>query len=64
MTKCAQTASDFIREIFSPIVGVLTSEDAESLCVKNDLSFAELIRPFCQLSNEGVYVGSLIEQSI
>ena len=54
MARCSQHGMDFIREIFSPMVAVLTSEDAENVCRKNDLSFVELVRPFCQLSNEGM----------
>jgi len=44
-----------LRDTFSPTIAVLTSEDAEIVCQKNDLSFVEMIRPFCQLSND-VYI--------
>ena len=53
MSECTQNSYDFLRDVFSPSVAVLTSEDAEFICQKNDLSFVEMIRPFCQLSNEG-----------
>ena len=53
MAKCFQTATEFVQSMFSPMVAVLTSDDAEAVCQKNDLSFVELIRPFCQLSGDG-----------
>ncbi|XP_047140393.1 trafficking protein particle complex subunit 8 isoform X2 [Hydra vulgaris] len=49
MANCTQNAHDFIVGSFPVLVGALASEDAESLCRKNNLSFIELIRPFCQL---------------
>ncbi len=53
MARSSRHAYDFIKDSFAPMVAVLTSEDAENVSQKNDLSFVELIRPFCQLSNEG-----------
>ena len=55
MGSLEQSATDFITGVFPVVVGALASEDAESLCQKNDLSFVELIRPFCQLDSEGRY---------
>eukprot|EP00795_Rhopilema_esculentum_P001366 gene1366-15771_t len=52
MTKCAQSPHDFFRDVFTPSVAVLTSEDVEIVCQKNELSFVDMIRPFCHLSNE------------
>ncbi|KAL9976241.1 hypothetical protein ACROYT_G013513 [Oculina patagonica] len=34
------------------MVAVMCSEDAEKLCQKNNLSFVEMVRPFCHLSSE------------
>lgn len=53
MAKCAQTAQEFIYNAFPAVVGALASEDAEAICQKNDMSFVELIRPFCQLTSDG-----------
>ena len=53
MARCTQSAQEFILSAFPIYVGALTSEDAELVCRKNHLSFAELIRPFCQLQSDG-----------
>jgi len=52
MAQCRQSASEFIRDAYSPMVAVLASQDAERICHKNNLSFTELIQPFCRLSAE------------
>lgn len=49
----SQAATDFLVGAFPIVVGAIASEDAESLCQKNDLSFVELLRPFCQLDSDG-----------
>ena len=59
MASCTQSVQDFILDAFPVMVGSLASEDAEAICQKNDLSFAELIRPFCQLSIEGNSIFSI-----
>ncbi|XP_064466657.1 trafficking protein particle complex subunit 8-like isoform X2 [Ornithodoros turicata] len=43
-----QSAQEFIQGVFSPMVAVLCSSEAEDLCKKNNLSFVELLQPFCQ----------------
>ena len=53
MAQCQQTAEEFILDVFSPLVAVLCSADVEAVCQKNNLSFVELIQPFCRLSTEG-----------
>ena len=53
MAKCVQSTQEFIYNAFPAMVGALASEDAEAICKKNDLSFVELIRPFCQLASDG-----------
>jgi len=55
MAKCVQTAQEFINNAFPVMVGALASEDAEAICQKNDLSFVELVRPFCQLDSQGTF---------
>ncbi|XP_048577205.1 trafficking protein particle complex subunit 8 isoform X2 [Nematostella vectensis] len=52
MALCSQSAMEFIQGVFCPTVAVTCSEDAERLCMKNKLSFAEMARPFCQLTTE------------
>ncbi|XP_052230198.1 trafficking protein particle complex subunit 8-like isoform X4 [Dreissena polymorpha] len=52
MAQHKQTAHDFIQCAFSPQVAVLTSNDAEQLCQKNNLSFTQLVQPFCRLTTE------------
>lgn len=52
MAQCKQTAPEFIQNTFSPQVAVLCSADAEHLCQKNNLSFVELVQPFCRLNTE------------
>lgn len=53
MAKCVQSAQEFIYNAFPAMVGALASEDAEAICQKNNMSFVELIRPFCQLATDG-----------
>ena len=53
MAVCKQTANEFIQNTFSPSVAVLCSPDAEVLCQKNNLTFVELVQPFCRLTTEG-----------
>ncbi|XP_052816266.1 trafficking protein particle complex subunit 8-like isoform X2 [Mya arenaria] len=52
MAQHKQSAHDFIQCTFSPQVAVLTSSDAEVLCQKNNLSFVQLVQPFCRLKTE------------
>ncbi|KAB5539779.1 hypothetical protein PHYPO_G00093090 [Pangasianodon hypophthalmus] len=53
MARCAQSVQEFIQDSFVPMVAVLCSDDAERLSRKNNLSFPELLRPFCRLTSEG-----------
>ena len=53
MAQCNQTAEEFIQDVFSPLIAVLCSSDVENVCQKNNLSFVELIQPFCRLTTEG-----------
>ncbi|CAL1544174.1 unnamed protein product [Lymnaea stagnalis] len=52
MSQCKQSANEFIQSTFSPHIAVLCSSDAQLLCQKNNLSFVQLIQPFCRLSSE------------
>ncbi|XP_067888728.1 trafficking protein particle complex subunit 8 [Heterodontus francisci] len=52
MAQCVQSVQEFIQDTFVPMVAVLCSEAAETATRKNNLSFAELVRPFCRLTSE------------
>ena len=53
MARSKLSAFEFIQEALAPMVGVVCSTDAEILCKKNNLSFVELLQPFCRLQAEG-----------
>lgn len=56
MAQCSQSAREFIQNTFGPTVAVACSHDAEVLAQKNNLSFVEMVRPFCRLTSEGIDV--------
>ncbi|EDV97571.1 trafficking protein particle complex subunit 8 [Drosophila grimshawi] len=45
-------ARDVIKNIFSPLIGVMTSNMADEICHRNNLSFVELLQPFAKLPND------------
>lgn len=45
-------ARDIIKNIFSPLIGVLSSNLADEICHRNNLSFVELLQPFAKLPND------------
>uniref|UniRef100_A0A7N6A6A9 Trafficking protein particle complex 8 n=1 Tax=Anabas testudineus TaxID=64144 RepID=A0A7N6A6A9_ANATE len=53
MARCVQSVQEFVQDSFVPMVAVLCSEEAERVTRKNNLNFAELLRPFCRLTSEG-----------
>ncbi|TMS20849.1 trafficking protein particle complex subunit 8 isoform X1 [Larimichthys crocea] len=53
MAQCLQSVQEFVQDSFVPMVAVLCSEEAERVTRKNNLTFAELLRPFCRLTSEG-----------
>ncbi|KAM4688318.1 trafficking protein particle complex subunit 8 isoform 2-T3 [Discoglossus pictus] len=53
MAQCLQSVHEFLQDSFIPQVAALCSEEAERTARKNQLSFCELVRPFCRLSTEG-----------
>ena len=63
MAQCKQNAQEFVQNTFNPHVAVLCSADAEVLCQKNNLTFVELVQPFCRLTSEGDHV-FIIEDSV
>lgn len=46
------------------MVAVMCSEDAEKVCQKNNLSFVEMVRPFCHLTSEGNYIKITASRSV
>ncbi|XP_041862305.1 trafficking protein particle complex subunit 8 [Melanotaenia boesemani] len=53
MAQCVQSVQEFIQDSFVPMIAVLCSKEAERVTRKNNLNFAELLRPFCRLTSEG-----------
>ncbi|XP_067931715.1 trafficking protein particle complex subunit 8-like [Watersipora subatra] len=51
MAQCQQSAHDFVRGTFSPFIGVICSEEADAICLKNHLSFVELLLPFSKITS-------------
>ncbi|XP_072267380.1 trafficking protein particle complex subunit 8 [Pyxicephalus adspersus] len=52
MAQCLLSVQEFLQDSFIPQVAALCSDEAERLARKNQLSFCELVRPFCRLSTE------------
>uniref|UniRef100_A0A5K4F1E8 Trafficking protein particle complex subunit 8 n=1 Tax=Schistosoma mansoni TaxID=6183 RepID=A0A5K4F1E8_SCHMA len=52
MAKCSISGEKFINFVFSPCVGLLVSPDVNELCLRDNLTFEELLRPFSQLSKD------------
>ncbi|XP_011160627.1 trafficking protein particle complex subunit 8 isoform X1 [Solenopsis invicta] len=53
MAQCKLTPREFIGNAFSPQIAVVCSAAADVACQKNNLSFVELLQPFCKLNTEG-----------
>lgn len=53
MAQCAQSVQEFVQGSFVPMVASLCSDEAERVTRKNNLTFEELLRPFCRLTSEG-----------
>ncbi|XP_053570976.1 trafficking protein particle complex subunit 8 isoform X2 [Bombina bombina] len=53
MAQCLLSVHEFLQDCFIPQVAALCSDEAEKTARKNQLSFCELVRPFCRLSTEG-----------
>ena len=56
MASCKLSPKEFIKNCFAPQVAVLCSEDAETVCLKNNLRFVELIQPFSKQNVEGKFL--------
>lgn len=55
LTSQTLTAKEIVQNVFSPLIGILCSPQADELCYKNNLSFVELLQPFSKLTNDGEY---------
>ncbi|XP_076665916.1 trafficking protein particle complex subunit 8 homolog l(3)76BDm isoform X1 [Andrena cerasifolii] len=53
MAQCKLTPREFISNAFSPQIAAVCSIAADATCQKNNLSFVELLQPFCKLNTEG-----------
>lgn len=56
MAQCKLTPREFIGNAFSPQIAVVCSTAADVACQRNNLSFVELLQPFCKLNTEGTYL--------
>ncbi|XP_063239297.1 trafficking protein particle complex subunit 8 [Bacillus rossius redtenbacheri] len=52
MAQCKLTAHEFIQNTFSPMVAVMCSPMVNQICQKNNLSFIEMVQPFCKIHTE------------
>lgn len=52
MAQCKLTPHEYIQNAFAPQVAILCSEDADIVCLRNNLKFVELIQPFSRLNGE------------
>lgn len=57
MVETIKSTYDFIKDALPVRVGILASGDAEKVCMKNNLSFSDLIKPFSILTNEAQIQG-------
>lgn len=52
----SSSPKELIQSIFSsPLIGATCSQAAEELCLKNNLTFVQLMQPFSKISTEGEY---------
>ncbi|XP_026473845.1 trafficking protein particle complex subunit 8 isoform X2 [Ctenocephalides felis] len=55
MAQCTLSPQEFIQNSFSPVLGAMCSDQAEQICKKNNLSFVELVQPFCKINNDAYF---------
>ncbi|XP_076164861.1 trafficking protein particle complex subunit 8 homolog l(3)76BDm isoform X3 [Ptiloglossa arizonensis] len=51
MAQCKLTPREFINNAFSPQIAAVCSTAADAACQKNNLSFVELLQPFCHFKD-------------
>lgn len=49
MAQTKKTVSELIQDAFCPTVAVLYTQDVNTICEKNKLTFVQLLQPFCRL---------------
>lgn len=49
MTSSLSSSQSFVQRTFPPLIGALTSPSVEVICQANNVSFVELIHPFCNI---------------
>ena len=54
MPKTQLSGDDFISSVFKPNVVISSSADANLLCVKNHLTFTDLLKPFSAVNKDGI----------
>ncbi|XP_075215467.1 trafficking protein particle complex subunit 8 homolog l(3)76BDm isoform X2 [Lycorma delicatula] len=52
MANLKLTSQEFIQNSFCPLIASMCSPLVDQVCQKNNLTFSELIQPFCKLSTE------------
>lgn len=53
LTMLNLDSREIVQNVFSPMVGVISSPLADEICQKNHLSFVEMLQPFTRLSTDG-----------
>ncbi|KAF5273376.1 hypothetical protein FQR65_LT04668 [Abscondita terminalis] len=52
MSYLKLSSYDFIKNAFTPQIAVMCSPAVDQMCEKNNLTFVELVQPFCKLNSE------------
>uniref|UniRef100_A0A1B0CIG6 Putative er-golgi trafficking trapp i complex 85 kDa subunit n=1 Tax=Lutzomyia longipalpis TaxID=7200 RepID=A0A1B0CIG6_LUTLO len=55
LTSQNLSTKDIIQTVFSPLIGATCSPQAEEMCQKNNLTFAEMLQPFCRLTTDASF---------
>ena len=54
MSITSNLSTSFVKKVFGPNIAVLCSQDAELVSKQNNLSFVELLQPFCTVNKENL----------
>uniref|UniRef100_A0A6B2EI91 Protein with involvement in meiosis gsg1 n=1 Tax=Phlebotomus kandelakii TaxID=1109342 RepID=A0A6B2EI91_9DIPT len=55
LTSQNMSTKEMIQSAFSPLIGATCSTQAEELCQKNNLTFAEMLQPFSRLTTDASF---------
>lgn len=58
MAKSTLNPREFVQRSFSPFVAVLSSPLVDEVCLKNNLTFIELLEPFSIINKESTFLHS------